>query len=120
MAVTDRFLSSVTKVTPVDECIMLVRLKHTLGFLSLVAVYAPFERSTLRDKEIFYTKSESVLHQCPSGDTLLVLGDFNAVTGIQRDGYEVCLGPHVSDNQNVNSSFLLDFARSRRMRIAGS
>ena len=35
LAVTDRFLSSVTKFTPVDERIMLVGLKHTLGFISL-------------------------------------------------------------------------------------
>ena len=120
VAVADRFLSSVAKVTPVDERIMLVRLKHTLGFISLVAVYAPTEKSKLGNKEMFYTKLESILDQCPPGDTLLVLGDFNAVTGTQRDGYEVCLGPHGSGTRNVNSSFLLDFARSRRLRIAGS
>ncbi len=33
----------VVEVTPVYERIMLVRLKHTLGFMSLVAVYAPTE-----------------------------------------------------------------------------
>ena len=38
VAIFDRFLSSVTKVTPVDERIMLVRLKLSLGFISLVSV----------------------------------------------------------------------------------
>ena len=35
LTIPDRFLSSVTKVIPVDECIVLVGLKHTLGFISL-------------------------------------------------------------------------------------
>ena len=120
MAISDRFLSSVTKVTPVDERIMLVRLKHSLGFISLVAVYAPTETSDLEEKEMFYAKLDSIVDQCPSRDTLLVLGDFNAVSGTLRDGYEVCLGPHGSGTRNVNSSLFLDFARSRRLRIAGS
>ena len=120
VAVADRFLSSVTKVTPIDERIMLVRLKHSLGFISLVAVYAPTEVSEPEDKDTFYAKLDSVIDQCPSGDTLMVLGDFNAVTGTSRDGYEICVGPHGSGTRNNNSSYLLDFARSRRLRIAGS
>ena len=120
MAISDRFLSSVTKVTPVDERIMLVRLKHSLGFISLVAVYAPTEVSEFEEKEMFYAKLDSIIDQCPSGDTLMVLGDFNAVTGTLRDGYETCVGPHGSGTRNVNSSLFLDFARSRKLRIAGS
>ena len=69
---------------------------------------------------MFYAKLESVLDQCPSGDTLLVLGDFNAVTGTLRDGYEACVGPYGSGTRNVNSSLFLDFAKSRKLRIAGS
>ncbi|KAG0730330.1 Conserved oligomeric Golgi complex subunit 4 [Chionoecetes opilio] len=58
--------------------------------------------------------------QCPPRDTLIVLGDFNATTGTVRDGYELCVGPHGSGTRNTNSSLLLNFARSRRLRIAGS
>ena len=36
---------------------------------------------------------ESVVDQCPRRDTLLVLGDFNASIGADRDGYEKCVGP---------------------------
>ncbi len=69
------------EVTPIDERIMLLRLKHTLGFMSLVAVYPPTETSELEEKEMFYAKLDSIVDQCPSRDTLVVLGDFNAVTG---------------------------------------
>ncbi|KAG0712588.1 Craniofacial development protein 2 [Chionoecetes opilio] len=99
---------------------MRVRMQHTLGFMSLVAVYAPTEMRKTEEKEMFYAKLDSVLDQCPPRDTLIVLGDFNAPTGTVRDGYELCVGPHGSGTRNTNSSLLLNFARSRRLRIAGS
>ena len=61
-----------------------------------------------------------VVDQCPRRDTLLVLGDFNAPTGTDRDGYETCVGPHGSGTMNQNSIKFLDFARSRGLRVAGS
>ena len=120
VAVSSRLRSSVVGVTPVDERIMLLRMKHTLGFVSIIAVYAPTEMRELAEKEMFYAKLDSVVSQCPRRDTVLVMGDFNAVTGTERAGYELCVGPHGSGTRNVNSSLLLDFARSRRLRIAGS
>ena len=120
VAVSSRLASSVHSVTPIDERILLVRLKHTVGYISLIAVYAPTEQSQLDVKEAFYAKLNSTVEQCPRSDTLLVLGDFNAVTGNCRDGYEPCLGPFGSGIRNVNSSMFLDFAKSRKLRIAGS
>ena len=67
---------------------MQYRLKHTLGFMSLVAVYAP-TKVCGADKKMFYTKLYSVLDQCPRRDSLIVLSDFNAATGTQRAGYEL-------------------------------
>ena len=48
------------------------------------------------------------------------MGDFNAVTGTERFGYDIGVGPHGSGTRNDNSSFLLHLARSRRLRIVGS
>jgi sorting nexin-29 len=99
---------------------MVVRLRHTLGFLSLVAVYAPTEVRDLKEKETFYARLDSVVYECPRRDTLLVLGDFNACVGADRAGYESCLGPHGAGARNCNGSLLLDFAKSWRLRVAGS
>jgi len=51
----------------------------------------------------------SLIDQCTRRDTLLVLGDFNASTGTDRDGYETLVGPHGSGNVNKNSTKFLDF-----------
>ena len=56
-------------------------------------VYVLTEASDLTEKDAFHATLESVVHQCPRRDTLLVLGDFNALTGTDRDGYETCVGP---------------------------
>ena len=120
IAISDRLSSAVVEVTAVDERIMRVRMRHTLGFMSLIAVYAPTEMCEAGEKETFYSKLESIIDQCPRRDVLVVLGDFNAVTGTDRAGYEMCVGPHGSGTRNNNSSLFLDLARSRRLRVAGS
>ena len=51
-------------------------------------------------KDAFYATLESVVDHCPRRDTLLVLGDFNALAGTDRDGYETCVGPHRSGTVN--------------------
>ena len=48
------------------------------------------------------------------------MGEFNASTGTDRDGYETCVGPHGSGTMNQNSTEFLDFARSHGLRVAGS
>ena len=85
-------------VSALNERIMRLRMKHTLGFLSCCRV------RSYRDVR----------------DTLIVLGDFNAATCTERAGYEYCSGSHFSGTRNINSSLLLNFVKSRWLRIAGS
>ena len=82
-------------------------------------VYALTEVSDLTVKDAFCSTLESVVDHCPRRDTLLVLGDFNASTRTDRDGYETCVGPHGSGTVNQNSTKFLDFARSLDRLIAG-
>ena len=65
-----RLQPSVVEVTPVDERIMRLRLKHSFGFISVVAVYAPTEVCETEEKEMFYAKVDSVVDQCPRRDAL--------------------------------------------------
>ena len=93
IGVSSRLQPSVVEATPVHERIMRLREKHSLGFMSLVAVYAPTEVCET-EEEMFYDKLDSVLDQCSHRDALIVLGDFNGVTGTERVGYEImCWSP---------------------------
>ena len=71
-------------------------------------------------KEAFYAMLDFVVDQCPRRDTLLDLGDFNASTRNERDGYETCVGLHGSAIVNQNSTKFLDFARSPGLRVSRS
>ena len=71
-------------------------------------------------KDVFYATLESVVDQCPRRDTLLVLGDFNASTGTDRDGYETCVGLHVSGTVNLKITKFFDFERSHGLQVADS
>ena len=103
IGIYSRLQPFVVEVTRVDECIVRLRLKYSLGFMSEVAVYVPTEVCETGKKEMFYAKVDSVLDQCPLPDALIVLGDFNAVTSTERTGYEICAGPHGSGTRNDNS-----------------
>lgn len=61
---------------------MLVRLRHTVDFISLLAVYAPTEVG--EPKEMFYAKTDSLGDQLPSRATFIVLGYFSEVGGTER------------------------------------
>ena len=49
------------------------------------------EDPELRDKELFYQKLDTMVGICPTGDVLVVLGDFNAETGSNRALYMNCV-----------------------------
>ena len=95
-AVSNKLALKIIEVTPVNERIMRLRICHSLGVVSLVSVYALTEASDLTMKDAFHATLESVVDQCPRRDTFLILGDFNASTGTDRDGYETCVCPHGS------------------------
>ena len=67
-------------------------------------------------KEPFYATLKSVVNQCLRRDTHLVLGDFNASTGTDKDSYETFVGPHGSGTVNQNGTKFLEFARSHGLR----
>ena len=120
VAISGRLAQMVVEAVPVNERMMRLRVKHSLGVISVVSVYAPTEVSSPSDKDTFYAQLESVLDGCPRGDSLLVMGDFNASTGTDRAGYETCIGPHGSGIRGQNGTRLLDLARGRGLRVAGS
>ena len=51
----------IIEVTPVNEGILRLRIRHSLGVISLVSVYAPTEVRDLTMKDSFYAMLESVV-----------------------------------------------------------
>ena len=62
------------------------------GFRECSLATVDARTSDLTVKEAFYAMLESVVDQCPRRDTLLVLGDFNALIGVAMKHVSVPMG----------------------------
>ena len=63
VAVSNKLTLMIIEVTPVNERIMRQRIRHSLGVISLVSIYAPTEVSDLTVKDAFYVTLETVVDQ---------------------------------------------------------
>ena len=102
------------------ERLMSLRIRHTIGVLTVVSAYAPTNQADGQVKDLFYQQLASAVEGCKAGETPLLLGDFNARVGSERTGYETVIGPHSKGERTENGSRLLEFARGHSLRIAGT
>ncbi|XP_069975754.1 uncharacterized protein [Penaeus vannamei] len=121
-AISIRLKPSIVEVIPVNEQIIVIRLKLVLGFMSLIAVYAATDVCKLDLKEMFFAKLVFVLDSCPWRSIHIVFGDFSVVSGCDRAGYEMSACPHGSgaDTSSENGLLFQDFGRSQKLKIFGS
>ena len=61
VAVSNKLTPMIIEVTPANERIMRLRIRHSLGVISLVSVYAPTEVSDLTVKDAFHITLEFVV-----------------------------------------------------------
>ena len=70
------------------------------------------------DSTVFFLQS-AYYADCKKNDLLVVLGDFNAVTGTNRLHGDTVLGPWGSGLPNENSELFLSFCRGQNLSIVG-
>ena len=62
---SNKLTPMIIEVTPVNEHIMRLRIRHSLSVVSLISVYVITEASDLTVKKAFYATLESVVEQFP-------------------------------------------------------
>jgi len=100
--------------------ILMARFLHKHDYLTVVVVYSPTEDSSASSKDKFYTTIESLITSRPPHDQLVVLGDFNVVTGTNRAGFECVVGNFGSRRPNDNSLRMLTMCSAAKLTIVGS
>ena len=106
--------------SPISPRLLAARLTHKHGHLSVLVSYAPTEDSPDEDKDLFYDQLESAIMSVPQHDQLILLGDFNAVSGVNRVGFEQVIGNYGSGTPNDNTFRLLTFCAAHGLSILGS
>jgi len=120
LAIHQKTLSACVSWTPINERLLSARFKHSAGHLLVIVAYAPTENADMEVKDLFYAQLEAAVADCVKNDLVVVLGDFNAVTGTGRLQVDRVLGPWGSGSPNENSELFLSFCRGHNLSIAGS
>ena len=112
--------SSLIERFPISHRILIARFHHRHGNITILVVYAQTEAATENDKDSFYNQLEPLISAIPPHDQLLVLGDFNAVTGTDRSGNENVVGNYGSGTPNNNSQQILNMCSMTNTSVIGS
>jgi len=105
---------------PINPRLLSAVFQHSLGLLQVIVAYAPTEEASQYDKDTFYQDLDSVYQNLRPTQATVILGDFNAVSGTDRNCYCKVLGPHGSGTSNDNTERLLNFCSGAGLRVAGS
>ena len=119
LAVHRSIANSLLSWQPISGRLLSARFGHRHGAITFIVAYAPTNPATADTKDDFYSKLASIVQSVSNHDELILLGDFNAVSGCSAAGFDA-VGPFGSGIANDNTHRLLTFCSSYHLRIAGS
>ena len=89
-------------------------------YITLINVYAPTMTHPEEEKEAFYAQLRSIVAGVPSGDRLIILGDFNARVGDDSDTWNPAIGKFGKGNQNYNGLLLACLCTEMELAITNT
>ena len=119
-AVKNTLIDRIEQPTGVNERIMKMRIPLAADrHMTLLSVYAPTLVSSDEDITSFYQALLTIVTAIPKGDSVVILGDFNARVGTDNETWTP-LGPHGIGKVNSNGLLLLQLCTQLDLAIANT
>ncbi|XP_065355626.1 craniofacial development protein 2-like [Calliphora vicina] len=105
---------------PHSDRFISIRLRTRARNIYCIQCYAPTELADLREKEEFYSQLEKIIRDVPSGDILVLMGDFNAQLGPCNINLERVMGSQGMGRMNVNGELFAELCAKHNLTIGGT
>ena len=121
VCVRSDLVDTVVSYSAISSRIIKVRLAiSSKEFLTILSCYAPTDVAEDIDKDEFYSQLHLVLDKVPAHDVLLILGDFNARVGRDRQTCPQVIGAFGIGSITDNGERLLATCSSYELSIMGT
>ena len=119
-AVSDRLLKSITTPVGINERLMTLKVQLGSSSVTVISAYAPTLGAEAERKDEFYEELRKLLRDVPKGETVYLLGDFNARVGANHENWPICLGHYGVGKVNDNGHRLLELCTELKLVITNS
>ncbi|KAK3527832.1 hypothetical protein QTP86_006897 [Hemibagrus guttatus] len=116
----EEFVRNVLEVKRVSDRVMSLKLEIEGVMLNVVSGYAPQVGCELEEKERFWSELDEVMESIPTGERVVIGGDFNGHVGEGNTGDEEVMGKFGVKERNLEGQMIVDFAKRMDMAVVNT